>query len=85
MSYEIDYIPVGKAYISNLVPQEKTGTAFGIYQTIIGLCTFFASLIAGLLWSYVGVSAPFIFGSIMTVIAAFLFVILEKKIKLVKI
>ncbi len=78
MSYEIDYIPVGKAYISNLVPQEKTGTAFGIYQTIIGLCTFFASLIAGLLWSYVGVSAPFIFGSIMTVIAAFLFVILEK-------
>jgi len=79
MSYEIDYIPVGKAYISNLVPQEKTGTAFGIYQTIIGLCTFFASLIAGLLWSYVGVSAPFIFGSIMTVIAAFLFVILEKR------
>ena len=39
---------VGKAYISNLVPQEKTGTAFGVYQTTVGLCTFFASLIAGL-------------------------------------
>jgi len=76
---------VGKAYISNLVPQEKTGTAFGIYQTTIGLCTFFASLIAGLLWTYIGVSAPFIFGSIMAAISAFLFVVLEKKIKLAKI
>ena len=76
---------VGKAYISNLVPQEKTGTAFGVYQTTIGLCTFFASLIAGLLWTYIGVSAPFIFGSVMAIISAFLFVVLEKKIKLAKI
>jgi len=76
---------VGKAYISNLVPQEKAGTAFGIYQTTVGLCTFFASLIAGLLWTYICVSAPFIFGSVMAVISALLFVILEKKIKLAKI
>ena len=76
---------VGKAYISNLVPQEKTGTAFGVYQTTIGLCTFFASLIAGLLWTYIDVSAPFIFGSIIAVISAFLFVVLEKKVKLAKI
>jgi len=76
---------VGKAYISNLVPQEKTGTAFGIYQTAIGLCTFFASLIAGLLWTYIGVSAPFIFGSVMAVISTLLFIVLGKKIKLAKI
>jgi len=76
---------VGKAYISNLVPQEKTGTAFGIYQTTIGLCTFFASLIAGLLWTYNGVSVPFIFGSITAIISALLFIVLEKKIKFAKI
>ena len=76
---------VGKAYISNLIPQEKTGMAFGIYQTTIGLCTFFASLIAGLLWTNIGVSAPFIFGSVMAIISAFLFVVLEKKIKFAKI
>ena len=70
---------VGKAYISNLVPQEKIGTAFGVYQTTIGLCTFFASLIAGLLWTYIGVSAPFIFGSLMAFISAFLFFVLGKK------
>jgi len=76
---------VGKAYISNLVPVKKSGTAFGVYQTTIGLCTFFASLVAGLLWTYIGVSAPFIFGSVMAIISAFLFVVLEKKIKFAKI
>jgi len=73
---------VGKAYIANLVPQEKIGTAFGVYQTTIGLCTFFASLIAGLLWTYIDVRLPFIFGGLMAIISAFLFVVLEKKIKL---
>ena len=70
---------VGKAYISNLIPQEKIGTAFGIYQTTIGLTTFLASLIAGLLWTYFGVSAPFIFGGLMAGISALLFVTLSKK------
>jgi len=69
---------VGKAYISNLVPQEKAGTAFGVYQTTVGLTTFFASFIAGLLWAYAGVSAPFVYGSLMATISAFLFIILEK-------
>jgi len=73
---------VGKAYISNLVPQEKIGTAFGVYQTTIGLGTFFASLIAGLLWTYLNVSTPFIFGSMMALISAVLFIVLGKKIKL---
>ena len=75
---------VGKAYISNLVPLEKIGTSFGAYQTTIGLCTFFASIIAGILWTYIGVMAPFLFGSIMAAISALLFVILEKKIKFIK-
>jgi len=70
---------VGKAYISNSVPRETAGTAFGIYQTTIGLCTFFASLIAGILWTYIGVSAPFIFGSVMAAISALLFVLLERR------
>jgi MFS family permease len=70
---------VGKAYISNLVPKEKTGTAFGIYQTTIGLCTFFASFIAGLLWNYIDFRAPFIFGSLMAAISAFSFFTLGKE------
>ena len=68
---------IGKAYISNLVPPEKTGTAFGIYQTAIGICTFFASLIAGLLWDKVSVSAPFILGSAAAIVSAILFIVLQ--------
>jgi len=70
---------IGKAYISNLVPQGRSGTAFGIYQTTIGLCTFFASLIAGLLWTYVNIKAPFIFGAGMALIATISFFLLEKR------
>jgi len=70
---------VGKAYISNLVPQEKSGIAFGIYQTAIGICTFFASLIAGILWDKVGVSSPFILGSATALISAALFITMEGK------
>jgi len=77
------YEGIGKAYISNLVPQERTGTAFGIYQTTIGLCTFFASLFAGLLWTYVDIKAPFIFGAVMALISAILFFLLERRLKTV--
>lgn len=76
---------VGKAYISNLVPQELVGTAFGVYQTIVGFCAFFASFFAGLLWSYVSISAPFFFGAILAVISALLFIVLEKRIECAKI
>lgn len=75
---------VGKAYISLLVPVEKSGTAFGIYQTAIGICSFFASFIAGLMWSYINVRVPFYFGSIMAFISAILFIGLGKKVKTIK-
>jgi len=75
---------VGKAYISLLVPQEKSGTAFGIYQTSIGICSFFSSLIAGVMWNYINVRIPFFFGSITALIAAILFIGLSRKMKKVR-
>ncbi len=68
-----------KVYIAGIVPHRLFGTAFGLHQTVVGICTFFASLIAGFLWTYAGSSAPFIFGSIMAIISAFLFKIMLKK------
>jgi len=70
---------VGKAYVSLIGDKERMATSLGIYQTAIGICTFFASLIAGLLWTYIDVRLPFIFGSIMAIISAFLFVVLKNK------
>ncbi|MCP4474753.1 MAG: MFS transporter [Gammaproteobacteria bacterium] len=64
---------VGKAYIANLVPQKKLASAYGVYQTITGIGILFASIIAGLLWSHIGVAAPFLFGSLTALTAGILF------------
>jgi MFS family permease len=70
---------ISKAYISLLVPREIIGTAYGVFQTAIGVCTLFASLIAGILWSAINPSAPFFFGAAMALLAALSFVIMEKQ------
>jgi len=75
---------VEKAYISLLVPQEKSGTAFGIYMTSIGICSFLSSLIAGVMWSYINVRIPFFFGSITAFVAAILFIVMGRKVKILK-
>lgn len=64
-----------KAMLSDLVPMELRGTAFGTYNAVLGILDFPASLIAGLLWSGAGswqgfgASAPFFFGAGMATIA----------------
>lgn len=64
---------VSRAYISESVTTDKSGTAFGAYQMVIGLTTLAASLIAGALWSYFSPSAPFIFGAGLAALAGLLF------------
>ncbi|MFA5393080.1 MAG: MFS transporter [Candidatus Ratteibacteria bacterium] len=70
---------IGKAYIAGLVPSAKAGTAFGFYQTVTGVCIFFASLLAGLLWTYVSPRSPFIFGSVTALTACIIFIVWEKR------
>ena len=64
---------VGKAYISVHADKEFTGTTYGIYQTLTGICALPASLLAGFLWRYLGPGAPFIFGGITAAIAFIIF------------
>ncbi|MEI7451963.1 MAG: MFS transporter [Candidatus Falkowbacteria bacterium] len=65
---------VSRSYISTIVPATQSGTAFGAYQTVVGLCAFLASFIAGWLWNLLSPSAPFVFGGIMALIAAAVFI-----------
>jgi len=68
-----------KAFIADLVPSERRGTAYGIYNAAIGLMAFPASAIAGLLWQGAfgwhgfGPSAPFLFGATLALLAGILF------------
>jgi MFS family permease len=67
---------VAKAYVADLVPPERRGTAYGAFNAVVGVVAFPASLIAGLLWQGVGewggfgASAPFLFGAVLALTAA---------------
>lgn len=71
-----------KAFIADLVPPERRGTAYGLYNAAIGLTAFPASLIAGLLWQGAfgwtgfGPAAPFLFGAGLALLAGVLFWVL---------
>lgn len=68
-----------KALVADLLPAERRGTAYGLYNAAVGLTAFPASLIAGLLWQGAfgwqgfGPSAPFFFGAAMALLAGVLF------------
>lgn len=43
-----------KAWISNIAHHENTATAIGFYTSCESVCTLFASIVAGVLWSRLG-------------------------------
>jgi MFS family permease len=49
-----------KAYIADLAPASRRGTAFGVYNAVTGLGALTASIIFGILWTAFG--APVAFG-----------------------
>lgn len=50
-----------------------------MYYTSTGLLALLASVIAGLLWDFVGAYAPFLFGSAMAFVSAVLLMALLPK------
>jgi MFS family permease len=67
---------VAKAYVADLVPPERRGTAYGAYNAVVGVVAFPASLLAGMLWQGVGSwtgfgpAGPFLFGAGLALVAA---------------
>jgi MFS family permease len=66
---------IQKAFLATIIPQDFKATAFGIYNTAIGLAMFPASFIGGWLWDHVSPSATFFFGAITASLSTILFVI----------
>ncbi|MGL5258006.1 MAG: MFS transporter [Proteocatella sp.] len=69
-SYTAIITAVERAFISEIAQLEIRGTMLGLHSTLSGIALFPASMIAGFLWENFGVSAPFLFGSGMALIAA---------------
>lgn len=63
---------VAKAYIADVTTPEHRGKAYGLYNSLIGLVTLPASIIAGFMWDKINPSAPFLFGSVIAIISVVL-------------
>ncbi|HRH42535.1 MAG TPA: MFS transporter [Pyrinomonadaceae bacterium] len=59
-----------KALVADLVPADKRGTAFGLYNLAFGVTVFPASLLLGGIWSWFGAPAAFIFSAGLSILAA---------------
>ncbi|MGD1921173.1 MAG: MFS transporter [Pleurocapsa sp.] len=60
------------AAIGERIPAELRGTAFGAIALATGIVMFPANLIAGLLWENISYQAPFLFGSVLSILAVLL-------------
>jgi MFS family permease len=72
---------VARAYVADIVPAERRGTAYGYYQGVVGLMLLPASVLAGVLWDTVNTSAPFYLGAGLAFLAmlGLLFLLKEKR------
>lgn len=61
---------VSKAYIVDLMPAEQKATGLGLFGTIVGVSTIFASSVTGYLWSHFGAAACFSWSAALAAVAA---------------
>ncbi len=61
-----------KALVADLVPRERSGTAFGWYNLVAGIFLLPASLLFGWLWATLSPFAAFAFGAGCAFVAALL-------------
>ena len=70
-----------KALISRTAPEADRASAMGFFDTSIGLASFAASAIGGLLWTVVGPWATFAYGAVAAALAAVLLTIFARGIE----
>jgi MFS family permease len=61
---------VSRAFVVDLVPADRRGTAFGWYYGVLSISLLPANLIAGWMWEAISPSAPFYFGAALSLTAA---------------
>src|SRR3989338_7002591 len=61
-----------RAYVSDIVEENKRGSALGVYHSLVGITVLPANFIGGFLWNSVNVYAPFVYASIISVLSSIL-------------
>ncbi len=60
---------VEKAFVADMVPEDKRGTAYGLYNLAFGITVFPASILFGLAWSQFGAPTAFIASGCVSLLA----------------
>jgi len=60
---------VEKAFVADMVPEKRRGTAFGLYNLAFGITVFPASLLFGLVWNQFGAATAFLGSACVSVLA----------------
>lgn len=63
---------VEKAFVADMVPENRRGTAYGLYNLAFGITVFPASLLFGLTWNNFGAPAAFAASACVSVLAMLL-------------
>jgi len=63
---------VEKAFVADMVPDEKRGTAYGLFNLAFGITVFPASLLFGILWTSYGAPTAFVVSASISVTAIIL-------------
>jgi len=71
--------PVQKAFVSQLSVPEHRASILGGFQLAVGMCALPASLVAGIIWDRVGVTAVFCFAAVTTIISIVLITFVKEK------
>lgn len=66
-----------KAFVADLVEEDKRGTAYGFYNLAYGITVFPASLLFGLVWTRFSAEAAFLASAAISITAAVLFLSLK--------
>ncbi len=72
---------VEKAFVADMFPPERRGTAFGFYHFVLGAAALPASIIFGFLWTTINVQTAFLSGSALAIAASFLLILTVKEEK----
>ena len=65
-----------KAFVADLVPAARRGTAFGWFNAALGIGVLPASVIFGVVWERAGAEVAFLMGASVAAVAMLLFVLL---------
>ena len=71
---------VEKAFVADMVPPENRGTAFGVFNFVVGVMALPASLLCGFLWQGFSSTVALGTGSALAVLAGIMLLVLVKPV-----